>query len=661
MTRTQACEPCAKRKVRCDKQEPCNNCTRRKQDHCSYVDESPYEKIKSLEEQVRKLQGSLRSDGSSPAKRPAPSPPSPEPRTRTRTRQEATATVASGRSKDPVIFEEDGQQFYLESQSWHAWFGHEQESPSNRTQATGNPFLIRNAPNAFQRIFYRQTALNLAERDPPSQDAAILWNVFSQGIHPVLRISFSSDYKRSFFASTQPGRYEPLTEAEHIFKFTLYLITVLSLSDEECVQKLHHPKSSMVSQFQTIVEEALSHTNIFCVNNVTILKALTVYLMSGIDRLSTQSLWSLMGLINRNAEKLGVHRDGTLLKLPPMQTEERRRLWWHLQHLDLALAVRSGMTPLTLMGDWDAKLPLNIEDEDIDQNMTEPPKERKGLTSMSYCLFTYWVIDKQRGFLRANNDRFELSWQSKEAVPPLIKDSLIDQLEEGVNKHFLQHCDPLKPVHVLIQIVARALVCGMRQRTLQPLASSKPAVVDGERLHRELIDASIQSLEYSMAYYTQPSIAHFQWLTRSFFPWHAFMIVLVEASQQSDLEKSQRIWDLLSALYSINLTLSQFHEDRRISHAAELVSIAWRTCERRSHTIGASPKPDFVMRLETQLEAYRRQMKQGESEVPTENLSSADRTFWPSTPETMGSGQDANAMFDLDFQDIDWSFWSSID
>ncbi|KAL8868028.1 MAG: hypothetical protein Q9174_005263 [Haloplaca sp. 1 TL-2023] len=654
MTRTQACEPCAKRKVRCDKEEPCNNCKRRKQDHCSYADESPHDKIKSLEEQIRKLQGGQKSDGSGAVKRAKPSPSSPEPRMGTP--QEAPATVASGRSKDPVIFEEDGQQFYLESQSWHGWLGHEQGSPGKQIKAARNPFLLRNAPNAFQGMFRQQITLNLAERDPPSQDAAVLWNAFSHRIHPVLRISFTWDYRRIFFASTLPDQYKPLTEAEHIFKFALYLITVLGLSDEECVQKLHYPRDSMVSQFQTIVEEALSHTNIFCVTNITILKALTVYLMSGIDRLSTQSLWSLMGLINRNAEKLGVHRDGALLNLSPMQTEERRRLWWTLQHLDLALAVRSGMTPLTLMGDWDAKLPLNIEDEDIDPNMTESPKERKGLTSMSYCLFTYWVIDKQSAFLRANNGKFELSWSSNEAVPPVMKDSLIEQLEEGVNKQFLQHCDPLKPVHLLIQILARALICGMRQRVLQPLASSKPAGVDGERLHRELMDTSIQSLEYCMAFHTQPSIAHFQWLTRSFFSWHAFMIVLVEASQQSDPEKSQRIWDLLSGLYTTNSTLFQFHEDRRISHAASLVSTAWKTCEKRSHT----PKPDFVTRLETQLEAYRRQIKEGETEISTENLS-AERPFEPLTPETMGSGQDPNAMFDLNFQDIDWSFWSSID
>ena len=151
--------------------------------------------------------------------------------------------------------------------------------------------------------------------------------------------------------------------------------------------------------------------------------------MAGHDRLSTQSLWSVMGLVIRNAEKLGIHRDGTLLGLSPVKTEERRRLWWQLQHFDLALAIKSGLTPQTLMADWDVKLPLNIEDGDISPSTTEAPPERKGLTSMSYCLFTYWVIDQQRQFFRGDNSRFEISWQLNQSIQQSTKDSLVDQLE----------------------------------------------------------------------------------------------------------------------------------------------------------------------------------------------------------------------------------------
>ena len=60
---------------------------------------------------------------------------------------------------------------------------------------------------------------------------------------------------------------------------------------------------------------------------------------------SSQSLWSLMGLVCRSAELLGIHRDGELLGLGAVETEERRRLWWQIQHIDLIMAVKNGSTP----------------------------------------------------------------------------------------------------------------------------------------------------------------------------------------------------------------------------------------------------------------------------------------------------------------------------
>ena len=256
-----------------------------------------------------------------------------------------------------------------------------------------------------------------------------------------------------------------------------------------------------------------------------------------------------MGLAIRNADKLGIHRDGSLLGLSPVETEDRRRLWWQLQHLDLALGVRCGLTPLTLMANWDAKLPSNIEDDDIDATMTSSPKEREGLTSLSYCLFTYWVIDHQRQFFRTDNKTsFELSWQTSESIPQPSKESLIDQLEDKVNQKFLQYCDPLRPIDTLLQLLARMLICGMRQRTLHALSCSGTvseaeelqrlsaqklqALRDAEATRHELelreakkrkilLDASMRLLEYNVAMHSQRSLRHFRWLTKGFFPWQA--------------------------------------------------------------------------------------------------------------------------------------------
>jgi hypothetical protein len=224
-----------------------------------------------------------------------------------------------------------------------------------------------------------------------------------------------------------------------------------------------------------------------------------------------------MGMTIRNAEKLGLHRDGGILGLPSVEIEDRRRVWWQLQHVDLLLAVRIGMTPMTLAAGWDVQLPSNIEDEDVTPANSTIPIERKGLTSMSYCLFTYWVLQRQRQTFISKHGRFELSWQTNTALPITAKVDMLSQLEDGINKNFLQYCDPIKPLDILLQLFARLFIASMQLRVLHARACAQGG--PGER--RALLAASTQILRYIIAIQTQPALAGFRWLTKAWFIWQA--------------------------------------------------------------------------------------------------------------------------------------------
>ena len=102
---TQACQTCAKRKVRCDRKEPCSNCQRRKQDHCIYADLSPTERIKQLEALVRNLEGG--SEASIKAASATPLLDSPEESSKGNHR------VQNG--TNPILVRENGESNYLES------------------------------------------------------------------------------------------------------------------------------------------------------------------------------------------------------------------------------------------------------------------------------------------------------------------------------------------------------------------------------------------------------------------------------------------------------------------------------------------------------------------------------------------------------------------
>jgi len=282
-----------------------------------------------------------------------------------------------------------------------------------------------------------------------------------------------------------------------------------------------------------------------------------------------------MGLTIRNAEALGIHRDGAILRLNPVETESRRRLWWHLQHLDLALGVRCGTTPLTLMAGWDANVPLNVEDSDLKPDMTEAPIERKGLTSLSYCLWTYWIVSQQREFFSSEKGKLGISWASNKSLSHATKNSLINIMEEGLNKKFLQYCDPIKPLDILVQLTSRALICTMRMFTLHPMAFSGDANITDEQRHAQLVEAAIKSLEYNIALNSRPEIQRFQWFINGYFQWHACesrpsdltqTVVLTLCSHQRN-SRSRATQRLNRSSAHLGLTLRPLHLQQKSPRA----------------------------------------------------------------------------------------------
>ena len=237
-----------------------------------------------------------------------------------------------------------------------------------------------------------------------------------------------------------------------------------------------------------------------------------------------------------------------MLNLSPYETERRRRTWWQLQHVDLAVSTLAGSTPLSFVADWDTRLPLNIEDWDISPSMQESPKERFGLTSMSHCLWRYWVIQEQRAFKNIDGSRFGLSWVSNTALSYSAKEALIKRLEDGLNERYLRFCDPIKSLDVLILICARSLLTGLRRFILLPLPYGKGK---NEPIHdhrNKLTNVCMQCLEYDVAIHATQAIQQFRWFTQGSFQW--------SARESTGLKRMRPLTDLCSNLYPHRSTAS---------------------------------------------------------------------------------------------------------
>lgn len=233
--------------------------------------------------------------------------------------------------------------------------------------------------------------------------------------------------------------------------------------------------------------------------------------------MTSQSLWSLTGLVGRAAELLGLHRDGEQIGLGAVETEHRRRLWWQIQQIDLIMAVKNGSTPLTFTADWDVKLPLNIEDKSlVDPESDSLPPEQTGLTGASYMLFTFWVMNQQR--------KFRVLHKHTDVGPSLLgplTNNIIDSLESGLQARFLQHCDPINPVHSVLLVSARALICLLRLRTMHESRLASGDMTND--FNARYFDLCMQQIGYAIATLGQAWLKPFHWLAEAGFSWHACM------------------------------------------------------------------------------------------------------------------------------------------
>ena len=119
------------------------------------------------------------------------------------------------------------------------------------------------------------------------------------------------------------------------------------------------------------------------------------------------------------------------------------------------------------------------------------------------------------------------------------------------------------------------------------------------------------------------------------------------------------MWDLLSRLYATDIALSQLSEDRRRSYAAGLIVRAWKARQGSADPSQGLQKPDFVVNLEAQVSRPHRGLVQ---DIGTKaGQDNSEQSGEPVTSEAFPTEPNIDAIFDFDLQDIDWSFWSSID
>ncbi|OJJ31303.1 hypothetical protein ASPWEDRAFT_62525 [Aspergillus wentii DTO 134E9] len=542
-THPRSCTVCRQRKVKCDRQRPCTNCIRNGAD-CLYppgpgrapkrprrvADTRVLDRLSRMEKIVKQFQS--QAEGSNNMN------------TVDESKDEKSSDTDKVEQKFGLLLIDEGRSCYVSNVLW-ASFGDaigelrdllqaEETEDASFEAVSENPSLGSNAAI----MGFCSLAHSLHQYHPPLSQSAALLQIFQENVAPLVRIFHMPTLFRVFWdAIASLDSVDKNTEA---LLFSIYYSAVISLDSEQCISILGVPRANAQETYRFAVEQAMARANLLDTKSVILLQAAVLFLTALRNEDDSRTVWSMTALIFHIAQAMGLHRDGTAFGLRPLETELRRRLWWHICLLDTRSSEYHGCERIVNDTVFDTKLPLNINDSDITPVMAEAPVEHEGATEMTFCLIRCEVL--------------RVVWKISHAKPknrPSMADreKLNQELRNRLEDKYLKHCNPSVPILLVASTVARVVIA----RTLlmvhySPSQNGVPNVPPDIR--DRIFAASIELLEHFIVILTNQDIAKFAWHSRTHIQWHLLALPLSEICSRPPSSECDHAWECVNTVYN---------------------------------------------------------------------------------------------------------------
>ncbi|KAI1658937.1 putative C6 transcription factor [Daldinia decipiens] len=551
-----SCLICRQRKVKCDRRNPCSNCVKAEK-QCSFVApvrgkrkrtkaprESLHAKLKRLEELLKSYgaKTELFDDIDSSDSESISHLDDEIARSRSPSHSEPFFKLEDSK---PTLITKEGTSRYFDITPW-ATIGDEFQhpevgEPTDEANFHESGIFFESEPNyAFDNIASLHPSLSVLEK---------MKEVFIDRVDPLMKILHIPTFWTAL-TDTLRNPHNRSRSLEALIS-SFYFVVITSLADEECRSLFGIEKSILYSRYRLATRQALVHAGFLSTSSPMTLQAYAIFMICVRKNYRHDTLFVLSGVAIRLARKMGLHRDGSLLGLSPFEAEMRRRLWWHLVHVDFRLADILGTRPSLDLVSKDTKLPLNVNDEDLDPSMVDLPPERNGITSISFCLIRCEILKAMERFVSVSTNG--LHWEALRGsdVPLAEKDRIIDQIEDHLETKYLRYCDPLSSLHTFVSIMVRSSIGKMRVFSHSPRSSANRPIKMPQSERNIVFANCMKLLEYLTVLHGGPNnMEKYMWQFGTSYLWGTMLYVLIETRNRKKGPEVDRTWQLIGEVYS---------------------------------------------------------------------------------------------------------------
>ncbi|PKK49661.1 hypothetical protein CI102_5430 [Trichoderma harzianum] len=369
----------------------------------------------------------------------------------------------------------------------------------------------------------------------PSQ-MFFIWRTYVENVVPFINVIDIAAVEE--VVNNLRGNFDSLEPSLQALLFAVSLAAITSLDEEETLACFDTPRIGLIARFRLGTERALANAELLMTRKIETIQAFVIYL-SLLPYIGSQELLSpFMGLLLRIATSLQLHRDAENFKMPTLtkvEIEIRRRLWWQIIFLDSKSRSKrtAGLSASDTM--FDTKTPSHMLEDGKGAFLDPSNAQNQSIVCIIRC--EVWLLSR---FLNANRpnpleqkldafnrtrSRLETlcmpSVSSNHALTSLVKTMTSLVLSKVEHAIYLQHLHNLKEL------------------------SQMPS----QEMMQHHLDLSIDILKQAHCLRTEPSWKRWRWQLQGDFPWASMSVVFIQLCQSPWSAISEKGWALTHLIF----------------------------------------------------------------------------------------------------------------
>ncbi|KAI0409752.1 hypothetical protein F4802DRAFT_604405 [Xylaria palmicola] len=397
---------------------------------------------------------------------------------------------------------------------------------------------VADTPNILQFLPYRAVADRLMTQ-------------YFRAVHPIAPCSHRPSMETAYAAFWEEisAGFEPRASTQAIIFATMFS-GLVSMNDDVVYHELGGcPKANWVASLKMGTETALSRANFLRTTRVETMQAFIIYMIPICRAEVSRAHSVLVGAAVRMAECMGLHRDGETYGLTPLETHVRRLVWHQLCFLDIRTCEAQGPKPVIRREDYDTKLPVNCDEQDLATTAGAlPPEPSDGWTTSTLSLIRFEINEMMRAVWV---DRRRLEARRTTLTAVLTK---IENFRRRMTERYDHMLDVSSPAQRYAKCVMYLLTYRLHIMVLHPYYANASHPMP-PRLSHLLITSGIMVIELAIQLETNPLFQDWAWYLGAYFQYQIAILLATEVYFHPQSREADRIWGCLDYVFGLDRKL----------------------------------------------------------------------------------------------------------